>query len=325
MCPASTPARAPSVDPVTEPVLLASVIVPVRDGGRDLPGLLAALEAQTVPRSAFEIVIGDDGSTDGAAAAAATGDGWVRVVRGPRENAYAARNRAVAAARAPTLAFCDADCRPEPGWLEAGLRALAHCELAAGRIRFDVGEAPNVWALLDMETSKDHQRQVRLGTAETANLFTTRELFMRVGPFDTGQPGYGDYEFVQRCIAHGARLEYDADAVVWHPTREAALPLLRNLWRMNSSYGAFEARAGRRPLGLRARSWLPLVQTVRARRRFGLSLRLDRHVLGANGVEPRLWRDLQALPLIYLLIPYLRCLAQAQGWWEVRRLSRDGA
>jgi glycosyltransferase involved in cell wall biosynthesis len=291
----------------------------VRNGAADLPGLLEALAAQTIPRERFEIVIGDDGSTDGAADAAATGDGWVRVVHGEPLNAYAARNRAVAASRAPVLAFCDADCRPEPDWLERGLAGLGPTDLVAGRICFIVRDRPSVWALLDMETSKDHELQVRLGTAETANLFLHRTLFERAGGFDVGQPGYGDFAFVSRCVALGARLVYDPAARVWHPTRQEPSRFLRNLWSMNRSYGAFEARSGRRPLGLRPRSWVPFVQTLRARMRFGLSLRLDRRWLGQNGVTPRLRDDLLAVPLIYLVIPYLRCAAQTQGWWEGRR------
>src|SRR5919199_563367 len=126
-----TAARArPSVD------LVASVIVPVRnDRGAHLRRLIDALARQTIGRERFEIVIGDDGSRDGSTKALPTADGWVRVLPGPALNSYAARNRAARAARSPVLAFCDSDCLPEPGWLEAGLAALEHADAAAGRRR----------------------------------------------------------------------------------------------------------------------------------------------------------------------------------------------
>ena len=107
---------------VTE--LAASVIVPVRNGRRHLEELLAALSGQTLPRDRFEVLIGDDGSTDGSTDGLATADGWVRVFSGPPRSSYAARNRAARAARAETLAFCDADCLPEPDWLEKGIAAV---------------------------------------------------------------------------------------------------------------------------------------------------------------------------------------------------------
>src|SRR5687768_7718339 len=132
-----------------------SVIVPVRNGATDIAALLACLERQTLPRRAFEIVIGDDGSNDGGCDNVTTEDGHVRVAAGPPTNSYAARNRAVAASGAPVLAFCDADCRPEPAWLERGLEALEDMDLAAGRIRFDVPKERTSWTLVDMDGSKD--------------------------------------------------------------------------------------------------------------------------------------------------------------------------
>jgi hypothetical protein len=62
------------------------------------------------------------------------------------------------------------------------------------------------------------------------------------------------------------------------------------------------------------------VQTYRARRRWGRSIGPDRRWLGQNGISVRTSENLVALPLMYLLIPYLRSAAQLQGWWDGRRL-----
>jgi glycosyltransferase involved in cell wall biosynthesis len=301
-----------------------SVIVPVRDGAADIAALLACLERQTLARSDFEIVIGDDGSTDGGTSGIATDDGHVRVAPGPPTNSYATRNRAVAASGAPVLAFCDADCRPEPEWLEQGLRALAETDVLAGRIRFAVSQPRTVWTLVDMDSSKDHEHQVRVGVAETANLFLRRELFDRVGGLDGSISEYGDFEFVERCVAMGASLVFGPDVVVWHPTRSSARSLLRALWKYNRGYGAHEGRAGRVPDAVKMRSWVPFVQTVRSRRRWGRSIGPDRKWLRANGVEPTFAETLRTLPILYFVIPYLRSAAQLQGWREGRRLRRAG-
>lgn len=299
--------------------LLASVIVPARDAGPDLARLIDALRRQTVPRAQFEVVIGDDGSSDTSTAELAS-DGWVRVAPGPPLNSYAARNRAARQARATVLAFCDADCVPEPEWLERGLAALEHASLIAGRIRFMVPVRRTVWTLLDMDSFKDHERQVEQGTAETANLFLRRELYDRVAGFDDTLPEHGDFDFVSRCLAAGAKLVYAPDAVVWHPTRNRARPFLRAVWIYNRWYAARESRAGRVPEGLRLRSWVPLVQTFRARRRWRLSVGPDRRWLGLNDVRPSTVETLSALPIMYVVLPYLSGMAQLQGWRDGRRL-----
>jgi glycosyltransferase involved in cell wall biosynthesis len=296
-----------------------SVIVPVRNGRDDLLELLAALERQTLAQERFEVVIADDGSDDGGAALASA-DGRVRVLAGPPRNSYAARNRGVRGARGPLLAFCDADCRPDPRWLEEGIAALASAELVAGAIRFSVPERRTVWTLLDVETFKDHERQVRNGTAETANLFVRRELFDQLGGFDDSLPEHGDFDFALRAVGAGSRLAYSPLASLAHPTRDRARPFLRTVWIMHRWYAARETRAGRRPDGLKLRSWVPLVQPLRARRRWGRSIRLDRSRLAAHGITPRFGEDLRALPIQYLLLPYVGGAAQLRGWLDGRRL-----
>jgi GT2 family glycosyltransferase len=300
-----------------------SVIVPVRNGAEDIAALLECLDRQTLPRGSFEVIIGDDGSTDDVAGFH-TNDGHVRVAAGPPTNSYAARNRAVRESRASILAFCDADCRPEPDWLTEGIAALADTDVAAGRIRFSVPRRRTAWTLVDMDGSKDHEHQVRVGVAETANLFLRRELFEAVGGFDGSIPEYGDFEFVRRCVAAGARLSYAAEAVVWHPARTSAQSVLRALWKYNRGYAVHESRAGGIPDAVKLRSWVPLVQTVRGRRRWGRSIGPDRAWLLQHGVEPTRAETLRALPIIYLILPYVGSFAQLGGWLEGRKLRPGG-
>jgi glycosyltransferase involved in cell wall biosynthesis len=297
-----------------------SVIVPVRNGADDLRRLLASLERQTLPRERFEIVVGDDGSTDADVRALATEDGFVRVLSGPPLNSYAARDRAVRGSTAPALAFCDSDCLPAPDWLESGLAALERADLAAGEIRYEIPARPTVWTLIEVDTYKDHARQVAASNAETCNLFVRRRVYDRIGGFDDSLPEHGDFDFVQRAVAAGASLVYEPRALVTHPTRDRARPFLRSVWIYNRWYAAREVRAGRRPIGLQLRSWVPLVQPLRSRLRYGRSLGLDRRRLADHAVRPRLRERLAALPIMYVLLPYVCGAAQLRGWHDGRRL-----
>lgn len=297
----------------------ASVILPVRDGARFLRRLIPALRAQTLPNERFEIIIADDGSRDGLIDGIALEDDWLRVSRGEPANAYAARNRAAKLARGRVLAFIDADCIPAPNWLEAGIKALETADMVAGRIRFIVPARRTVWTLLDIETTKNQERHVTLGNAETANLFVRRDTFEKLEGFDPSLPSHGDFDFANRCVRDGGKLLYCPEALVQHPTRDTCRPFLRAFWDANHSYGSRVARNGGIPYGRKFRSWVPLVQTIRSRRRFGMSLGLDRSWMNANGIQPSLTEQVKTLPLIYLGLPYMAATAQTLGSFSGRQ------
>jgi glycosyltransferase involved in cell wall biosynthesis len=295
------------------------VIVPVWNARRFLPGFLESLKAQTLPPAQFELIVADDGSTDGSIEYAESSDQVAKVLRGHRSNAYAARNRAVVHSRGDVLAFIDADCLPDPDWLERGLEAASSADIVAGGIDFSFPKDYTLWSLLDAETTKNHAVQVQTNNAETANMFVLRSAFDAVGGFDETEPGHGDFDFVERCVEIGKVLAYEPLARVTHPTRDEARPFLWNVWEMHRSYGARQARAGRRPDRFKLRTWLPLVSPLRARRRFGHPIRLNRQRLESGGVTPSIGKEVLTLGWLYLGLPYFQGCAQLYGWWTQRR------
>jgi len=166
--------------------MAVSVVVPARNAAQTLPSTLAALAAQSFAEP-YEIIVVDNGSSDATQALARAAG--VVVVRGPGRGPGPARMAGVAAARHDILAFTDADCAPEPGWLTAGVTALR-----AGHVLVQGWTGPPPEAAVG-----PWDRTLRVGAAvglfETANLFVTRTAFDEAGGFGDGleAPGHAPF------------------------------------------------------------------------------------------------------------------------------------
>lgn len=111
-----------TVDPAQSHIPAVAVVIPARNCLSHLPAAFACVAAQGV--GDMEIIVVDDGSDDG------TGD-WLEsrrglvpgliTLRGEGDGPNVSRNRAIAAARAPLIAFLDADDLWMPGKLAAQL------------------------------------------------------------------------------------------------------------------------------------------------------------------------------------------------------------
>ena len=193
-----------------------SAIVPARDAAATIGRTLAALQAQTLGAGRNEVIVVDDASGDDTAAIAERAG--VRVVRlAAQRGPAAARNAGVAAARAPVLAFTDADGEPAPGWLEAGLDALRGADLVTGRI----AAPPGVPVRAFDRTLRIDGPSPRF---ESANVFARRSVFDAVGGFRRldGGPGVDEGHFGEdalfgwRARRTGARVAYAREALVHH-------------------------------------------------------------------------------------------------------------
>jgi glycosyltransferase involved in cell wall biosynthesis len=106
----------------------ASVVIPAYNVRRYLPRAIQSVLNQTLPP--LEVVVVDDGSSDGTGEVARRFGGIVRCVRQENAGAGAARNHGVREARGEFVAFLDADDEWCPHHLDEAARVLtAHPEL----------------------------------------------------------------------------------------------------------------------------------------------------------------------------------------------------
>ena len=165
---------------------LVSVIVPHYNDLAGLDRCLSALERQTYPRDRFEIVVGDNNSPVGAEAVAGVVQGRARLTVVTEKGAGPARNGALALSRHEVLAFTDSDCVPDPRWLIRGVAALDDFDLVGGDVVIFPADPDRVNAVeaFEMIFAFDNKSFVQdKGFSVTANLFTRRSIFERVGWF----------------------------------------------------------------------------------------------------------------------------------------------
>lgn len=196
------------------PVAAVSVIVPARNAEATLGALLHALGALDPVAGGVQVIVADDGSTDATGDIARAHPVVDRVVVTAGVGPGAARNAALGVATGGVIAFTDADCVPDPGWLVAATAALAAgADVVQGAVRPAGPVGP-------------FDRTVRVGGLtglfETANLVARAQDVAAVGAFTPWLRPRRSKELGEdvwlgwRLQRSGARVDFAADARVAH-------------------------------------------------------------------------------------------------------------
>lgn len=194
-----------------------SVIVPAYQGERLLPVTLGALAASTLPRTQWELIVVDDGSTDATSAVAARWADQVVTLPGPPRGPGQARNRGAAVARGEWLVFVDADVVVHPatlGRVDAAARGPE--DLAAVFGTYD--DSPPAPGLVSQFRNLLH-RYMHISVEGEAGTFwagcgaVRRSAFQAVGGFDEvrfPRPQIEDIELGYRLRDNGGRIRIDS-------------------------------------------------------------------------------------------------------------------
>ena len=224
-------------------LIRVSVIVPVYNGEVDISELAPCLLAQTVPADQVEYLLVDNNSSDRTAellqdwqrAAAAQGIRWQSLSEPDIQSSYAARNRGIHLAQGEFLVFTDADCRPEPKWLENLITPFSDSTvgLVAGEI---LARSSHGWleefserrGTLNQRFTIAHEY---LPYGQTANLAIRRQALLGVGLFRPYLTTGGDADLCWRIQQHHPwRIVLAENAVIRHRHR-ATLKDLASQWR----------------------------------------------------------------------------------------------
>jgi lipopolysaccharide/colanic/teichoic acid biosynthesis glycosyltransferase/GT2 family glycosyltransferase len=194
-----------------------SVVVPAYQAVETIGDCLAALKQQSVPPQSYEVIVVDDGSTDGTEAVARAAG--VTVVRQQHAGAAAARNCGAALARGELLLFTDSDCAPVPGWIAALAAPFSDPEVAGAKGTYLTRQQSKVARFTQIEYEDRYDRMAgaeRIDFIDTYSAAYRRDVFLTNGGFDPRFLINEDQEFAFRLAEKGYKLVFAPDAQVYH-------------------------------------------------------------------------------------------------------------
>ncbi|MFQ5616691.1 MAG: glycosyltransferase family 2 protein [Anaerolineales bacterium] len=211
---------------------LLSIIIVNLNGAAVLPQCLAALAAQTWRD--FELIIVDNGSTDGSLKGAEACWPALRVIRLGENTGFArANNIGAQAARGPWLALLNNDAFPTPTWLEALIRAAethpAYTFFSSKIIQHNaphlLDSTGDVYHVSGVAWNRQRNHPTPTAVATPNEVFSPmasaalyrRDAFLEVGGFDEDFVSYHeDIDLGFRLRLAGYRCLYVPEAVAYH-------------------------------------------------------------------------------------------------------------
>jgi GT2 family glycosyltransferase len=209
------------------------------NGRQHLETCLEALAGQQDPRVPWEILVLDNGSTDGTAAWMRErwgGDRRVRLIESPVNLGFCGgNNRLAREAEGDALALLNNDTRPEPGWLGSLVEQLSSAppdvaavsgkivdwkgerlDFGRGLMTFD-GHAFQLDFRRPLKTARVPAAGEELPFACGGNLLVRRASFLAAGGFDESYFAYlEDVDLGWRLWSGGERVVFAPGAVVHH-------------------------------------------------------------------------------------------------------------
>jgi len=212
---------------------LFSVVIPTLNEGDLLHLTIESILSETEYRN-FEVIIVDDGSTDGSTRTYRNpADPRVRLIRTEGKGVARARNLGAGHARGVYVVFLDAHCRVSPNWLsglEATLDPRDVCIAGPAFTKLEATQPRGCgmsWInyMLDLtwfeplEVSEPYSVPLTTGACQAFRLAT----FNSIGRYDNGFSGWGfeDVEICLRAWLLGYRLAVNPTVTVAHNFRES--------------------------------------------------------------------------------------------------------
>lgn len=227
-----------------------SVVIPVKNNAKLLSKLLESLLNQTL--KPHEIIVVDDGSTDGSPQIAKRYRVKVLFTGGDRGPNYA-RSLGVKSTSGDIVVFTDSDCLPSEDWIEllvkdfqlaSNVDIVVGTTIAANSSEFLARFLDNSFLSPTPKYKKylTLKKDFKLGViVATCNMAISKRVFKEIGLFDPSYRHYGsdDMDFIYRALKRGFMVLCSPKPLVKHYHRTSLSKILRRYFQYGQGFALF--------------------------------------------------------------------------------------
>ncbi|MEW6416575.1 MAG: glycosyltransferase [Nitrospirota bacterium] len=222
-------------------MILYSVIVPVYNAAGTIERCLSALEDQSVPKEWYEIIVVDDGSTDGTDSMVKKFP--VKYIWQPNRGPATARNHGAREATGKIILFTDSDCVPAYKWMEEMTKPFEKIDVVAVKGAYKTNQKSLIARLVQTEFEERFEmlkRSESIDMVDTYSAAFRRDIFWQAGGFDESFPvaNNEDTDLSYKLSSAGYKMVFNPEAIVYHLRhpdtllRYARQKFWRGYWRM---------------------------------------------------------------------------------------------
>lgn len=212
-----------------------SVIIPTFNSSKELTKCLESFKTQTLSNENFEVIVVDDGSNDGTKDAVTKYP--VRYIYQQNRGPAAARNNGANQAQGEIILFTDADCEPQPNWIEEMIKPLDDPQVVGVKGAYKTRQREPVARLVQIEYEHKYERMKKFQYIDFIDTYSAgyrKDIFLKYNGFDERYPkaSVEDQEFSFRLSHDGHKMVFNPDAVVFHKHSASLMGYLRKKYKI---------------------------------------------------------------------------------------------
>jgi cellulose synthase/poly-beta-1,6-N-acetylglucosamine synthase-like glycosyltransferase len=214
-----------------------SIVVPVYNGERTIEECIKSLLDLEYPKEKYEIIVVDNNSTDNSIEIAKKYP--VRLLYEGKQSSYAARNLGIKNTKGEIVAFTDADCIADKGWLKQLVKNFEEKTTAGVGGEILAYPPENIIERYSVKSNILSQKSffefklanLKMPFIATANAAYKKGILNVIGLFDDSFTSGGDVDLSWRITFKDYRIVYEPKAIIYHRHRTTLYGLFRQFFR----------------------------------------------------------------------------------------------